>query len=128
MCCVAINVMYLPSFCVSDAPLHLVECSLSRLQSIRAFARSCMNYSLGKGWDLFLSTKNTILKVNKYPFAVLLNPHDGIEWNVAVLIVEWSDLLEASSVLFTARTPRTPFVVTRELVLDKAFFHHGYCT
>lgn len=32
-------------------------------QSVRAFARSCMNYSLGKGWDLFLSTKNTILKV-----------------------------------------------------------------
>ncbi|CAB1109253.1 unnamed protein product [Ectocarpus sp. CCAP 1310/34] len=32
-------------------------------ESIRAFARSCMNYSLGKGWDLFLSTKNTILKV-----------------------------------------------------------------
>ncbi|CAM9746639.1 unnamed protein product [Pylaiella littoralis] len=32
-------------------------------ESVRAFARSCMNYSLGKGWDLFLSTKNTILKV-----------------------------------------------------------------
>jgi isocitrate dehydrogenase len=31
-------------------------------ESIRGFARSCMAYSLGKGWDLFLSTKNTILK------------------------------------------------------------------
>ncbi|CAM9530750.1 unnamed protein product [Chrysoparadoxa australica] len=30
--------------------------------SIRGFARSCMSFSLGKGWDLFLSTKNTILK------------------------------------------------------------------
>jgi hypothetical protein len=32
------------------------------LQSIRGFARSCMSFSLSKGWDLFLSTKNTILK------------------------------------------------------------------
>lgn len=32
-------------------------------ESIRAFARSCMSFSLSKGWDLFLSTKNTILKL-----------------------------------------------------------------
>ncbi|KAG5181985.1 hypothetical protein JKP88DRAFT_320262 [Tribonema minus] len=31
-------------------------------ESIRGFARSCMEFSLTKGWDLFLSTKNTILK------------------------------------------------------------------
>jgi len=31
-------------------------------ESITGFARSCMNYSLNKGWDLYLSTKNTILK------------------------------------------------------------------
>ena len=30
--------------------------------SIRGFARSCMNYSLDLGWPLYLSTKNTILK------------------------------------------------------------------
>ena len=31
-------------------------------QSIRDFARASMNYSLGRGWPLYLSTKNTILK------------------------------------------------------------------
>lgn len=30
--------------------------------SIRGFARSCMNYALNLGWPLYLSTKNTILK------------------------------------------------------------------
>lgn len=30
--------------------------------SIRGFARSCMNQALVKGWPLYLSTKNTILK------------------------------------------------------------------
>jgi len=32
-------------------------------ESIRGFARSCMNYALDRGWPLYLSTKNTILKV-----------------------------------------------------------------
>lgn len=31
-------------------------------ESIRGFAHSCFNYSLMKGWPLYLSTKNTILK------------------------------------------------------------------
>jgi isocitrate dehydrogenase len=31
-------------------------------ESIRGFARSCMNYGLEKGWPVYLSTKNTILK------------------------------------------------------------------
>jgi isocitrate dehydrogenase len=30
--------------------------------SIRGFARSCMNYAISLGWPLYLSTKNTILK------------------------------------------------------------------
>ena len=32
-------------------------------ESIRGFARACMNYALDRGWPLYLSTKNTILKV-----------------------------------------------------------------
>ncbi|MGZ6423434.1 MAG: NADP-dependent isocitrate dehydrogenase [Bdellovibrionota bacterium] len=32
-------------------------------ESIRGFAQSCFNYALMKGWPLYLSTKNTILKV-----------------------------------------------------------------
>lgn len=31
-------------------------------ESIKGFARSCMNMALQKGWPLYLSTKNTILK------------------------------------------------------------------
>ncbi|MFT7667546.1 MAG: isocitrate dehydrogenase [Planctomycetota bacterium] len=31
-------------------------------ESIRGFARACMNYALGRKWPLYLSTKNTILK------------------------------------------------------------------
>jgi isocitrate dehydrogenase len=31
-------------------------------ESIRGFARACMNQALAKGWPLYLSTKNTILK------------------------------------------------------------------
>ena len=30
--------------------------------SIRGFARACMNYGLKRGWPVYLSTKNTILK------------------------------------------------------------------
>ncbi|MBX3019823.1 MAG: NADP-dependent isocitrate dehydrogenase [Bdellovibrionaceae bacterium] len=31
-------------------------------ESVEGFARSCFNYALMKGWPLYLSTKNTILK------------------------------------------------------------------
>lgn len=31
-------------------------------ESIRGFARSCMNYGLDVGWPVYLSTKNTIMK------------------------------------------------------------------
>ncbi len=32
-------------------------------ESIRGFARACLNYGLDLGWPVYLSTKNTILKV-----------------------------------------------------------------
>jgi isocitrate dehydrogenase len=32
-------------------------------ESIRGFAQSCFNYGLQRGWPVYLSTKNTILKV-----------------------------------------------------------------
>jgi isocitrate dehydrogenase len=31
-------------------------------ESIRGFARACMNFAVNRGWPLYLSTKNTILK------------------------------------------------------------------
>jgi len=32
-------------------------------ESIRGFARACLNYGLNLGWPVYLSTKNTILKI-----------------------------------------------------------------
>jgi isocitrate dehydrogenase len=32
-------------------------------ESIRGFARACMNYGLDLGWPVYLSTKNTIMKI-----------------------------------------------------------------
>ena len=32
-------------------------------ESIKNFARACMNYGLNRNWPVYLSTKNTILKV-----------------------------------------------------------------
>jgi isocitrate dehydrogenase len=49
---------------VYDFPGGGVALSMFNLDdSIEGFARSCMNYALGLGWPLYLSTKNTILKV-----------------------------------------------------------------
>jgi isocitrate dehydrogenase len=31
-------------------------------ESIKNFARACMNYGLNRNWPVYLSTKNTILK------------------------------------------------------------------
>ncbi|MBW7920813.1 MAG: NADP-dependent isocitrate dehydrogenase [Rubellimicrobium sp.] len=48
---------------VFDAPGAGVVMGMYNLdQSIIDFARASMNYSLGLGWPLYLSTKNTILK------------------------------------------------------------------
>ena len=48
---------------VFDFPASGVAMGMYNLdESIRDFARASMNYSLGRGWPLYLSTKNTILK------------------------------------------------------------------
>ena len=44
---------------------HSAGCAMGMYNvddSIRGFARSCMNYGLNLGWPVYLSTKNTILK------------------------------------------------------------------
>lgn len=38
-------------------------CMYNTDDSIRGFAHACFNMAIGKGWPLYLSTKNTILKV-----------------------------------------------------------------
>ena len=48
---------------VFDFPGGGVAMSMYNLdESIRGFARACMNYGLNLGWPVYLSTKNTILK------------------------------------------------------------------
>jgi isocitrate dehydrogenase len=50
-------------FDVFDFPGSGVAMGMYNLDaSIRDFAHACFNYSLGRGWPLYLSTKNTILK------------------------------------------------------------------
>jgi isocitrate dehydrogenase len=49
---------------VFDAPASGVAMAMYNLdESIRDFARASMNFGLDKGWPVYLSTKNTILKV-----------------------------------------------------------------
>ena len=48
---------------VFDFPSSGVAMGMYNLDdSIRDFARACFNYGLGRGWPVYLSTKNTILK------------------------------------------------------------------
>jgi isocitrate dehydrogenase len=50
-------------FEVFDFPGGGVALSMYNLdESIRGFARACLNYGLQRGWPVYLSTKNTILK------------------------------------------------------------------
>jgi isocitrate dehydrogenase len=49
---------------VFDFPGSGIAMSMYNLdESIRGFARACFNYGLDLGWPVYLSTKNTILKV-----------------------------------------------------------------
>src|SRR3546814_11488009 len=48
---------------VFDFPAAGVAMGMYNLdESIRDFARASMNYGLNRGWPVYLSTKNTILK------------------------------------------------------------------
>jgi len=49
---------------VFDFPGPGIAMSMYNLdESIRGFAQSCLNYGLQRGWPVYLSTKNTILKI-----------------------------------------------------------------
>ena len=50
-------------FNIFDFPSSGVAMGMYNLDdSIRGFARACMNYGLVRGWPVYLSTKNTIMK------------------------------------------------------------------
>ena len=52
------------SYEVFDFPEPGIAMGMYNLdESIRGFGRACLNYGLQRGWPVYLSTKNTILKV-----------------------------------------------------------------
>ena len=62
--------------------------------SIRDFARASMNYALGRGWPLYLSTKNTILKAYDGRFKDLFQE---------VFDAEFADQFKAKDIVYEHR-------------------------
>lgn len=63
-------------------------------ESIRGFARACMNYGLQRGWPVYLSTKNTILKAYDGRFKDLFQE---------VFEAEFKDQFEAKGITYEHR-------------------------
>ena len=63
-------------------------------ESIYGFARSCMNQALSKGWPLYLSTKNTILKAYDGRFKDIFQE---------VFDTEFKDQFEAAGITYEHR-------------------------
>ena len=63
-------------------------------ESIRGFARSCMNYGLELGWPVYLSTKNTILKAYDGRFKDLFEE---------IFEKEFKDKFEAAGITYEHR-------------------------
>lgn len=62
--------------------------------SIRGFARACMNYGLNLGWPVFLSTKNTIMKAYDGRFKDLFEE---------VFNAEFKDKFEKAGIIYQHR-------------------------
>jgi isocitrate dehydrogenase len=63
-------------------------------ESIRGFARACMNYGLDLGWPVYLSTKNTIMKVYDGRFKDLFEE---------VFEAEFKDKFDAAGITYEHR-------------------------
>ena len=63
-------------------------------ESIRGFARACMNYGLDLGWPVYLSTKNTIMKAYDGRFKDLFEE---------VFETEFKDKFEAAGITYEHR-------------------------
>jgi isocitrate dehydrogenase len=63
-------------------------------ESIRGFARACMNYGLSLGWPVYLSTKNTILKAYDGRFKDLF---------AEIFYTEFKDKFEAKGITYEHR-------------------------
>ena len=63
-------------------------------ESIRGFARACMNYGLDLGWPVYLSTKNTILKAYDGRFKDIFEE---------VFLTEYKDKFDAAGISYEHR-------------------------
>ncbi len=80
---------------VFDFPDGGVAMSMYNLdESIRGFARACMNYGLDLGWPVYLSTKNTILKAYDGRFKDLFEE---------VFEAEFADKFRAAGIIYEHR-------------------------
>ena len=80
---------------VFDFPAGGVAMSMYNLdESIRGFARACMNYGLDLGWPVYLSTKNTILKAYDGRFKDLFEE---------VFETEFEDKFEEAGIIYEHR-------------------------
>ena len=80
---------------VFDFPEGGVAMSMYNLdESIRGFARACMNYGLDLGWPVYLSTKNTILKAYDGRFKDLFEE---------VFEAEFADRFRAAGIIYEHR-------------------------
>ena len=80
---------------VFDFPTSGVAMGMYNLDdSIRDFARASMHYSLGRGWPLYLSTKNTILKAYDGRFKDIF---------AEVFAAEFADRFKAANIVYEHR-------------------------
>ena len=80
---------------VFDFPGGGVAMSMYNLdESIRGFARACMNYGLNLGWPVYLSTKNTIMKAYDGRFKDLFEE---------VFNAEFKDQFEEKGIIYEHR-------------------------
>jgi isocitrate dehydrogenase len=80
---------------VFDFPSSGVALAMYNLDdSIRDFARASMNYALNRGWPLYLSTKNTILKAYDGRFKDLFQE---------VFDAEFADKFKAANIVYEHR-------------------------
>ncbi|MCC9624057.1 NADP-dependent isocitrate dehydrogenase [Thalassospira sp. MA62] len=80
---------------VFDFPSSGVAMSMYNLdESIKGFARACMNYGLSLGWPVYLSTKNTIMKAYDGRFKDLFEE---------VFQEEFKDKFEAAGITYEHR-------------------------
>ena len=80
---------------VFDFPASGVAMGMYNLdESIRDFARASMNYALSRGWPLYLSTKNTILKAYDGQFKDLFQQ---------VFDAEFKDKFAAAKIVYEHR-------------------------